>query len=160
MQMAPYLIVDELVVLAESIVRKHIGVFLSDFIQLENSAPFHGRDKCVQAISLLRGGAASSQETRLRLQLIGHGLPMPTIDYEPGLFWSTGFPMKFDLAYPEQKILIEYDGRHHSQIEEQGNNDNFKRLLAAAKGWKIAVVDSKGMRNIDKTCEMIRQLFG
>jgi hypothetical protein len=56
--------------------------------------------------------AESPQESRLRLVLIAGGLPWPNTQYEVRDSWNR-FVARLDLAYPEHRLGIEYDGDHH-----------------------------------------------
>ena len=49
-------------------------------------------------------------ETRLRLLLIGGGLPRPVAQHVV-LDGSGQFVARVDLAYPDRRLAIEYDGR-------------------------------------------------
>jgi hypothetical protein len=65
-----------------------------------------------KVLLLCDAGAQSPQETRLRLILVAGGLPRPVTQYEvrtpSGLFVA-----RLDLAYPKQRLGIEYEGDHH-----------------------------------------------
>lgn len=67
--------------------------------------------KCRKALPLMAQGTDSVAETMLRLILIRYGLPIPCVNYQ--LVLRDGSLVFLDLAYPEAKIDIEYDGRHH-----------------------------------------------
>jgi hypothetical protein len=60
------------------------------------------------------GRAESPQETRLRMVLIAGGLPAPVCQHE--VFDGNGrFVARLDLAYPDRKLAIEYEGDHHRE---------------------------------------------
>jgi very-short-patch-repair endonuclease len=78
-------------------------------------------------------GAASPMETRLRLILTDGGLTRPVAQYRirdaGGLFIGD-----VDLAYPELRVAIEYEGDHHrEQATFRKDIVRFNRLQAA--GW-------------------------
>jgi hypothetical protein len=50
--------------------------------------------------------AGSPMETRIRLAILGAGLPVPVLQFPVG-------PYFLDLAYPAIGLAIEYDGREH-----------------------------------------------
>jgi very-short-patch-repair endonuclease len=65
-----------------------------------------------RALSLVDTGAESVMESRLRLVLVLGGLPRPVAQYE--VFDKAGFFVaRLDLAYPQQRLGIEYEGDHH-----------------------------------------------
>jgi very-short-patch-repair endonuclease len=152
MQCTSRLSSDEAIVLAENIMRVDSDILPSDFDSCLNTQ-FRGCRRCSEAVPLIRQNTDSSQETRLRLKLCEAGLPEPSINYTPqGLLWGKDFPMRFDLAYEKQRILIEYDGLHHI-TPEQRNNDNEKRSQAQAAGWCVLVIDS---RNFKDAVQLVR----
>jgi very-short-patch-repair endonuclease len=58
------------------------------------------------ALRRCRPLAESPMETRLRLLLVDAGCPEPTVQHPVGRY-------RLDLAYPQLKLAIEYDGDHH-----------------------------------------------
>jgi very-short-patch-repair endonuclease len=64
------------------------------------------------ALALARRDVESPMETRLRLGIVLAGLPEPVVQYDV-LTPSGRFVARLDLAYPKQRIGLEYDGDHH-----------------------------------------------
>ncbi|MFI5843381.1 DUF559 domain-containing protein [Catenuloplanes sp. NPDC051500] len=85
---------------------------------------------------VLRGaepGAASPMETRLRLVIVAGGLPRPIAQYEVRAADGT-FVGWVDLAYPESRVALEYEGDHHRERATfRKDVVRFNRLQAA--GW-------------------------
>jgi very-short-patch-repair endonuclease len=52
---------------------------------------------------------------------------------------------RFDLCYPEYKLIIEYDGRHHAYDDEQWSHDLERREWLDQDGWRIVIVVSEGI---------------
>ncbi|HET6908102.1 MAG TPA: DUF559 domain-containing protein [Mycobacteriales bacterium] len=77
----------------------------------------------------------SPMESRLRLVLIAGDLPRPTAQYEVRRA-DGGFVGRVDLAYPELKIAIEYDGAWHWK---QRREDDRRRAALRALGWDVLV---------------------
>lgn len=64
------------------------------------------------ALALARPDVESPMETRLRLSIVLAGLPEPVVQYDvPGRRGQV--VARLDLAYPEQRVGLEYDGNHH-----------------------------------------------
>jgi hypothetical protein len=62
-------------------------------------------------LALADPGAGSPMESRLRLVLVSGGLPRPVTQFEVR---SGGvFIARLDLAYPERRLGVEYEGDHH-----------------------------------------------
>lgn len=97
-----------------------------------------------RAAALVRSGVDSPMETRLRLLLVFAGLPEPEVNLT--LRTEQGDPYrKYDLSYPQIKVIIEYDGRHHIEREDQWEADLERREAIDDDGWRILVVTAKGI---------------
>jgi very-short-patch-repair endonuclease len=88
-----------------------------------------------KVLMLCDPGAESPMETRLRMVLIAGRLPWPVTQYEvrdgSGLFVA-----RLDLAYPENKLGVEYEGDHH---RERGAFQRDLRRINALNscGWTV-----------------------
>jgi hypothetical protein len=81
------------------------------------------------------GGAESPMESRLRLLLIAGRLPWPVTQYEV-LAPDGSFVARLDLAYPEHRLGIEYEGDHHrSRYTYQQDLRRINALHAC--GWTV-----------------------
>jgi hypothetical protein len=102
---------------------------------------FRRRRGVVQArrlVPLMDGRSESSGESFTRLAIIEAGLPLPRPQY-----WVTDRGQalyRLDLAYPEQKICIEYDGEQYHSSEEQREADRRRRTWLREHGWRVIVV--------------------
>ncbi|MGN6161077.1 MAG: hypothetical protein ACTHOG_05170 [Marmoricola sp.] len=94
-----------------------------------------------ELVPLVHPEAESPQESRLRLTLHDAGLPEPTLQW-----WvlEDGVPIfRLDLAYPEHKVAVEYDGEEfHRRTQEQIEADRHRRAWLAQRGWTVIVVTS------------------
>ena len=74
-------------------------------------------------------------ETRTRLLLVLAGLPLPLVQFD--VYDAAGrFVARVDLAYPQIKLAIEYDGDHHRE------RSTFRRDVARLNalrlcGWTV-----------------------
>ncbi|MFE6735208.1 endonuclease domain-containing protein [Microbacterium sp. NPDC057650] len=96
---------------------------------------FAGRGKVRAALPLARLGVESPKETETRLLLIGHGLPEPVVQHEvrdPGRLIA-----RVDLAYPELKIAIEYEGDGHRTSKDQWRADIRRQRDLEDRGWIV-----------------------
>jgi hypothetical protein len=71
----------------------------------------------------------SPMETRIRVVLVRAGLPCPVLQHPVG-------PYPLDLAYPELKIAIEYDGREHL-TPERARRDLARQAYLTRAGWEV-----------------------
>jgi very-short-patch-repair endonuclease len=138
LQMARYVSFDELVVLGDSTMRTNPQITTDDFrTALDAAQAFHGKKLCRQALPLISNRSDSSQETRLRMMLHHARLPLPRVNYEiPSEEWGN-YPMRVDLAYPNEQVAIEYDGDHHRTDLIQWQRDREKRRILREMGWTV-----------------------
>lgn len=90
------------------------------------------------ALPLIRTRSASRPETLCRLLLKDAGLPEPELNWE---VWASGLLVAcIDLAYPQLKIAIEYEGEHHLLNSAQWSKDIARHERLTAMGWIIVRV--------------------
>lgn len=76
----------------------------------------------------------SRPETWLRLTIIDAGNPVPAANHE--VFHRGVWIARVDLAYPELRIAIEYEGEHHLDPEQWSRDiARIERLVEA--GWRV-----------------------
>jgi hypothetical protein len=92
-------------------------------------------------------------ETRMRLLIVLAGLPEPQVNFI--LRVANGkWRWRFDLCYPEYKLINEYDGRHHAFDTEQWMHDLERREWLDQDGWRIVVVVSEELHGprLESSC--------
>lgn len=144
-QYAQYLDLDELIVLGEAIIRR-FGYSADRFRdRLTAFRRVTGRARCEEALKLLRA-SDSVQETRARLALLRFGLATPTMHHViTGPNGNAGYTV--DMAYPANKVCIEYDGDHHRRFRSQYVRDQRKRRELRAMGWTVIEVFASDLWN-------------
>ncbi len=138
---AALLDVRDLVAVADAIVR--VPMFRGDPPPLATiddlAAASTGRRVGVarlrDALPLVRERSASRTETWCRLVLVDGGLP------EPELNWNIVVNGRLlacvDLAYPRERVAVEYDGEHHLVDARQWSRDIQRHEALAAAGWVV-----------------------
>ena len=92
-----------------------------------------------RAARLVREGVDSPQETRLRLLLVLAGVPEPKVNHV--IVTPTGeWKYRFDLSWPDLRLIVEYDGRQHAESHEQWVRDVSRREELENLGWRLIVV--------------------
>jgi hypothetical protein len=112
------------------------------------SRRFRGRRGVLQLrslIPLVDPRSESPRESWIRLVILDAGLPSPEVQWwvvEDGVeLW------RLDLAYPDQKVAVEYDGEEfHLRTEEQRAHDVQRRRWLADRGWVLIVVTKADLR--------------
>jgi very-short-patch-repair endonuclease len=133
----------DLVVFGDSLVRaKRVTPEL--LIERADAWTGKGRRLARRAARLVREGVDSPMESRLRMLIVLAGLPEPKVNlvlrHADGSWW-----MRFDLCYPELKLIVEYDGRQHAEDDAQWDRDLERREDLDRLGWRLLVVRSKGV---------------
>ena len=129
---------DELVVLGDAIVTSRAcATALEDLAAaLAGVGNRRGVRKLRVALELVRVGAGSPQETRARLAILRAGLPEPELQVDV-LDEAGRFVGRVDLAYPEHRIVIEYEGDHHRTDAEQWGRDLRRYREMDRLGWAV-----------------------
>lgn len=133
----------DLVVLGDSLVRAK-RVTPEGLVTAANGFTGRSRRLARRAASLVRSDVDSAMESRLRMLIVLAGLPEPVINHK--IYWSDGrVRWRFDLSYPEFRIIVEYDGLQHREDPDQWSTDISRRDWMDAKRWRIVVVIAKGI---------------
>ncbi len=151
--LAQLLRLDDLVAAGDYLVNRNKRIFgeertaLSSVEELTQLLETRKRARGVRtaraALPLIRVGCDSAPETMLRLALVRAGLP------EPVLGWiitdeSGGHVVWPDLAYPEYKVAIQYDGAHHFERGQQ-ELDIARSEATARAGWTPIIITARMM---------------
>lgn len=107
------------------------------------------------ALPLLRAGTDSCQETRLRLALVGSGLPCPVVN-RPVLDGVGRFVALPDLSYPEQRVAVEYDGDVHRTEPRAWRRDVARRQALDDLGWRQITCTADDVRDPRRAVAWIR----
>ncbi|MCX5067979.1 endonuclease domain-containing protein [Micromonospora lupini] len=102
-----------------------------------------GRRAC-WVFDLADSGAQSPPESQLRVRLVLGGLPRPVAQHPIRL--SGGLVLHPDLAWPEFRVAVEYDGRWHAD-PEQLHRDRRRLNLLVGAGWLVLHVTSRRLKN-------------
>lgn len=146
--------IDELTVVADHLLRIPRPDFegrsepyatpaaLAEMLDRHKGTP--GIQKARLALEQARIGSDSAQETKLRLALEYRGLPEPQLNVPVEL--DADVVRQPDLAYPEQRVAVEYEGEGHSEtaqiVRDIAREEDFARA-----GWVIVRISKRHMEN-------------
>jgi very-short-patch-repair endonuclease len=100
-----------------------------------------GWRKLLRAASLTDPAAESVQESRLRVRLVQAGLPKPVSQH---IIDNRGtFVGRVDLAWPDLRIAVEYDGRWHASPDQLDRDRARLNRLVTTDGWIILHVTAR-----------------
>ena len=95
-------------------------------------------DVVAQVLALVDPRAESTMESRVRMALHLGGLPAPAVQH-PVVAGTTRY--RLDLAYPQVRLAIEYDGADH-RGQRRARRDLVREAALVALGWKILRFDA------------------
>ncbi|WFE39528.1 hypothetical protein [Micromonospora sp. WMMD998] len=101
-----------------------------------------GARRFAEALGLADGGAESLPESRLRVRLIRAGLPRPVTQHV--ITRQGRFVARVDLAWPDLKVAVEYDGLWHHDAE-QFHRDRRRLNQILRDDWIVLHVTSRRM---------------
>ncbi|SHG84188.1 hypothetical protein [Geodermatophilus nigrescens] len=97
-----------------------------------------------RAVELADPRAESPQESRLRVLLALAGLtPVPQYTVRDA---EGGFVARVDLAFPDQRLAVEYDGAWHGAPQQLARDRRRLNRLTAA-GWRVVFVTAADLRD-------------
>ncbi|MEO8095423.1 MAG: DUF559 domain-containing protein, partial [Pseudolysinimonas sp.] len=138
-QLAAELGHDDLVAVGDYLVtpRRRAGLpAISSIEQLSAAIPARARGagRARAALADVRVGAESRMESLLRLLLIRAGLPEPLINPPMAIGGETLHP---DLAYPQWRVVLEYEGDGHRTDQKQWRRDITRREQFEDAGYRV-----------------------
>ena len=105
-----------------------------------------------RALALVDGRAESAPESRVRVALVLAGLtPVPQHE----IFSAGQFVGRVDLAFPEARLAVEYEGAHHFEDGQMLRDDvRYARLRSA--GWTVLRLSAADLRDLDGVVARVR----
>ncbi|TDC42507.1 hypothetical protein [Micromonospora sp. KC213] len=103
-----------------------------------------GGRRAQRVFDLADPGAQSPPESHLRARLVLAGLPQPVTQHPVRL--PSGLVLHPDLAWPEFRVAVEYDGGWHASAE-QLNRDRQHLNQLVGSGWLVLHVTARRLRD-------------
>ncbi|MGI8701992.1 MAG: DUF559 domain-containing protein [Nocardioidaceae bacterium] len=149
----------ELTAVGDAMVRMRLAT-VADLVAATAASSLKGAPRARKAAGYVRAGVGSPQETRLRMLIVLAGLPEPAVNYilrDDSGEWIA----RFDLSYPQYRLIIEYDGRQHAENPTQWERDLERHEMLDNDGWKLVTVTAKGIysepeRTLDRVTAALR----
>jgi hypothetical protein len=108
-------------------------------------------------LPLVDGRAMSPPESRVRVACHLAGLPHPVPQFE--VFASGVFLGQVDLAWPEARLIVEYEGAYHFDgLQIISDDARYEAFVAA--GWRVIRLSSLDLHDLDGVVERIRAALG
>lgn len=141
-QLGAYCSLEDLVAIGDSLTCRDAMLRRAEVEQLQRfvdrAGQFFGKANVSRALRLIRSRTDSPAETRMRLMAMQYGLPCPQTDV---VIAKEPLEIRLDAGWPEYRIGMEYQGKHH---REQYENDLIRGNGILRTGW-IAFQFTHGM---------------
>ena len=92
-------------------------------------------------IPLADARSESPGESWTRMAIIDAGLPLPEPQYTVREHGRQIY--RLDLAYPDQLVCVEYDGREFHESAASREHDRRRRAWLMRRGWTVIVLDKE-----------------
>jgi hypothetical protein len=141
--LAQWLDTVEAVVLLDILVRRRLVTVADLETYAGRRRGTRGWRRLVKAATLVDAGAESPQESRLRVRLVQAGIPAPVTQYvveQAGQFLA-----RVDLAWPQYKVAVEYDGLWHA-AGDQIHRDRRRLNKMLGSDWIVLHVTAQRLR--------------
>lgn len=100
----------------------------------------------------------SPAETRLLRVLASGGLPLPECRYEVKA--GRELVARIDLAYPDAKLAIEYDGYRYHSSRLAWAKDTSRANELVSRGWRVLRFTAEDLRRPEAVCASVREALG
>lgn len=105
-----------------------------------------------KVFALVDGRSESPPESWVRVACVRAGLPMPTPQFV--VMKDGEFLGKVDLAWPEARVVVEYEGAYHFDgVQIVKDDARYERLIAA--GWRVIRVSAADLRDLEVLVQRI-----
>ncbi|UOY03835.1 endonuclease domain-containing protein [Blastococcus sp. PRF04-17] len=116
-----------------------------------------GARRFATVTSLVDGRSQSRPESLVRVACVRAGLPVPVPQHV--VMDGDVFLGRVDLAWPDARLIVEYEGAHHfEELQIQQDDRRYARLVAA--GWRVIRLSAADLRDLDAVVARIRALLG
>ncbi|CAA9211179.1 MAG: hypothetical protein AVDCRST_MAG57-105 [uncultured Blastococcus sp.] len=120
--------------------------------RLERSAGDWGVSRVRRAFGLVDPRAESSPESKVRVALVLAGLT-PVSQFH--VLHDGEFLGRVDLAWPEARLVVEYEGAHHF-TEERIIADERRYAALIVAGWRVIRLYAPDLRNLDDVVRRVQ----
>ena len=149
---APLVSYTDLVAMGDAILRSGLASLAELSAMVTWGRGRRGIRVARRALPILDAGAESPPESWVRALLIDDGIPRPMCNLEVAV---DGWTFRLDLAWPDRKVAVEYDGEEHHGPDQAGH-DRWRRALLRKAGWTIIVVRKADFADFGAVVAVVR----
>jgi Protein of unknown function (DUF559) len=113
--------------------------------------------RIAKVMPLVDGRSQSPPESWVRVACARAGLPMPVPQF---VVTAAGRWLgQVDLAWPEHRVIVEYEGPHHfDELQIRKDDRRYARFVAA--GWRVIRLSAIDLRDMDAVIARIAAALG
>ena len=97
----------------------------------------------------------SAMETLTRLIALHEGLPLPQLNYPVEVNGRTFY---VDLAWPEAKIAVEYNGKVHAEEVDKYRDEMYRFALLRDAGWDVTLLVKGDLEKPDRRHKWVERV--
>lgn len=166
-QLANHTSLESLVILGDAIITaiskqpslrhgRDPDIIYRDMAELVTALPrFNAKPACMMALPLIRPYVDSPKESECRLTLAQYGVPQPAIQHVvPDVTFRNGTTVTLDMAWPEFRVALEYDGDQHRTDKAQWRRDQEKRERLRHHNWAIIIATAANLADEPSRAEL------
>jgi very-short-patch-repair endonuclease len=108
------------------------------------------------ALELLNERSESARESHLRIILVEAGFTGLAVNFS--IRTSGGYSYRADLAFPDRKLILEYQSDYHADIDRfRADMTRISRL--AADGWEVMQINAEDLKDPAELAQRIRTVL-
>ncbi|KFI91105.1 hypothetical protein BISA_2068 [Bifidobacterium saguini DSM 23967] len=166
-QLASHCSLESLIILADAIItaiarqpnlahgRNPEGIQRDMAACIRNMPKFNAKSSCLLALKFTAPYVDSPKESEIRITTTKYGLPQSVTNYVvPGITFKNGSPITVDLAWPEFRVAIEYDGDQHRTDKAQWRRDQEKREKLRHHDWVVIIATASNLADEPSRAEL------
>lgn len=116
-----------------------------------------GSRRVAKVVPLVDGRSESPPESWVRVACVRAGLPAPVPQYD--VVDSGEWLGRVDLAWPEARLIVEYEGAYHfEELQISRDDRRYRRLVAA--GWRVIRLSAPDLRDMEAVVTRIARALG
>jgi very-short-patch-repair endonuclease len=138
----------------------HPQCSIAELVEAHESAPnARGARSRRIALEMLSPLAESPRESVLRAMILLARFPPPEVNHVV-FDRRHRFLARVDLAWPEKKVAVEYEGDHHRTDRQQWQRDLQRTEALQDAGWRVIRVSAVDLENPTALFARLRSLLG
>ncbi|AXK46229.1 endonuclease domain-containing protein [Brachybacterium saurashtrense] len=162
LELATYLPHDDLVVAVDSLISRdpplRTVTLEGIWCTVKHCTASWGAPALRKALEDARPNSGSPGETRTRLLLQRAGFPEPVLNH-PVHIEGTGRRRYLDLAYPDLRIGVEYDGDYHRRTTVQRRQDQARKDTLESQGWTLRFLNAEDIAQPQRFLTALQRTF-